>query len=1421
MAGKVSHVLSEELETKVAIGNIRIGLFNRAVLDDVFIQDLSGDSLLSAARLSSKIHIWDLFHGRVKIDNLQLFGYTIHLRKRTAEEPYNFQFIIDKFSSNDSTSTPLDISISDIVIRRGSIFHSLDYEPLSDGFSIAHCHFSDVALEASLDSLTNDNIQAVIKELSFTEKSSTLTLEKLKATIDVRQNSAHLSDVELDLPNTHISLDLVAHTDGDGQWKDYEHLNTSLSLKGSVLPTDFAALIPRSYLPQQSISIDIATTLRHRQIELSKLLLDGEDFSLDAQAQGTLNTKDTTLIVPITNLDLTIHHLKTNRHFYEPILTQKSKKDGQTILSPEVTAKLLSIDNIEMSGRLQSREALTHNKADINLTTSIGSAEVDLELVEKDLFNLQAKTSDLQITKLFADNDEFPVDNLNLDINLKGSLKSPSVSGLVSATDLILKGETFDKVVADVNLSPRTIKVNAGVDDKEYRFRLNADLLGNQDIKFNSDLLDQIQGYVALNDVNIHTDKYNYDQNALNISLSNDQHGHHMLISSDFMDAHADGHFRYQDLPAMAQALLHEALPSVIPPASHFSNNAQSNVTLSVNLWDSTPLKEFIDVNLSLIEPGFIEGSIDGSRKHMSLHADFPHAIYGNEDLRAVSALLRQNGDSLTSFFTLQRMMESGPIDITLEAGARSDNVYTILTWNNNNAPSLRGTISATSVFSKAQNGKLDTNILLHPSQVVISDTVWNVHPAEIFVHNNAVSVHDFQVSQLGRHLSVNGRLSKDPSDTLFADLRAINLQYVFGLIDFHDVEFAGLATGKVKAHNLFTDINVDADLRVDDFTLNNGLLGQLYVTGGFGRKDDRAIDLDAYIHEPTHGDISHVTALIKPGHEPGRGLDLNIFAKRLNTYFLNDFTQSIFTDLQGQASGYAHLHGPFKRLNLEGELALDTLALTVDALGTRYHLLGGDSVHLHNGGISLLNIQVYDKYHLTDNRRHQATLNGELSYQHFKNLSYDFNIAAHDLLGYDFRDFGDQTFYGTVFAEGNVHLSGQPGALNVDLKCRPTAGTVFTYNVSSPESTTDNEFITFKSKDAPNTATLPLQEKASDSSQADIASEETELDDERSDMRINFDLDITPDAQMRLLMDQRSEDYINLFGDGHIRANFYNKGRFQMYGTYRVDHGTYRLSLQDVIRKDFQFQQGSTITFGGDPLKGDLNLQAIYTVPSVSLNDLTVGSNFSASNVRVNCLMNIGGRPEQPQITFDFDIPNVNEDEKQMVRSLISTEEERNLQVIYLLGIGRFYTYGLAADQSQTNAAVQSLLSSTLSGQLNNLLTNAIGNGNWNFGTNLSTGTQGWTDVDVEGMLSGRLLNNRLLINGTFGYRDTPIANTNFIGDFDVQWLLTPSGNLSLKAYSETNDRYFTKSALTTQGIGIQVKKDFNTLRELFRRRK
>jgi len=177
------------------------------------------------------------------------------------------------------------------------------------------------------------------------------------------------------------------------------------------------------------------------------------------------------------------------------------------------------------------------------------------------------------------------------------------------------------------------------------------------------------------------------------------------------------------------------------------------------------------------------------------------------------------------------------------------------------------------------------------------------------------------------------------------------------------------------------------------------------------------------------------------------------------------------------------------------------------------------------------------------------------------------------------------------------------------------------------------------------------------------------------------------------------------------------------------------------------------------------------------------------------------------------------------MVTSIINSEEEMNQQVLYLLAVGRFYTQtnnnNLAdgtQQQSQTSLAMQSLLSGTLSQQINNVLSTVINNNNWNFGANISTGDEGFNNAEYEGILSGRMLNNRLIFNGQFGYRDNSNATTSFIGDFDLSYLLLPNGNLALKVYNQTNDRYFTRNSLNTQGIGVMMKKDFNGWRDLFR---
>ena len=205
---------------------------------------------------------------------------------------------------------------------------------------------------------------------------------------------------------------------------------------------------------------------------------------------------------------------------------------------------------------------------------------------------------------------------------------------------------------------------------------------------------------------------------------------------------------------------------------------------------------------------------------------------------------------------------------------------------------------------------------------------------------------------------------------------------------------------------------------------------------------------------------------------------------------------------------------------------------------------------------------------------------------------------------------------------------------------------------------------------------------------------------------------------------------------------------------------------------------------------------------------------------------MDVTGTPNSPKVNFDIDFPSLSADLKQMIYSIINAGEEKNQQVLYLLAVGRFY-YGqdnnsssmgdLSQQHNQTSLAMQSILSGRISQQLSSVLSTVVDNKNWNLGANISTGTEGLQNAEYEGLLSGRLLNNRLLVNGKFGYRDNANATTNFIGDFDLKYLLFPNGNMAITVYNKTNDRYFTRNSLNTQGIGLIMKKDFNGLNDLF----
>ena len=691
-------------------------------------------------------------------------------------------------------------------------------------------------------------------------------------------------------------------------------------------------------------------------------------------------------------------------------------------------------------------------------------------------------------------------------------------------------------------------------------------------------------------------------------------------------------------------------------------------------------------------------------------------------------------------------------------------------------------------------------------------NTPWNILPTTILYHDKHVNIDKFSVRHEDQFLTIDGIASESNGDSVLVNMRDIDIEYVLNLVNFHAVEFGGKATGGGVLRGILGNLQADAQLSVRDFEFQHGGLGTLNATVNWNKEKEQ-IDINALAD---NGPFSKtfINGYVSPTHDY---LNLDIKAQGSSLDFAQSFTETFIDDIDGKADGTVKLAGPLSALNLYGTLTLNGRA-HVSTLNCTYEMRN-DTLELTRNEIAFKDCHIYDIY------GNEAILTGGIHHNDLSELTYDLYVEAKKLLAYDFRSFGDDTFYGTVYANGNVAIHGRENSLLIEADVTPQQGTIFVYNAASPDMITDQEFIewgtnensTIRQRDA------SAQHNDSEDSQYAINSQA----EQRSDVTLRIKINCTTDATVRLLMDQNTNDYITVKGTGDLQTSFYNKGGFNMFGTYRISEGTYGITIQNIIKKNFVFKEGSSVIFAGDPMDARLDMQAQHTVNGVSLSDLNVGKSFT-NTVRVNCLMNITGQPRAPILDFDLDILNVNSEEKQLVRSFINGQEEMRQQVIYLLAVGRFYSQGAnnATESEQarnsTSLAMQSLLSGTLSGQINSVLNSVIKSNNWNFGANISTGDEGWNNAEYEGLISGRLLNNRLLINGQFGYRDrATTATPSFIGDFDIRYLLYPSGNLALKVYNQSNDRYFTKSSLNTQGIGIIMKKDFNGWRDLFRKRK
>jgi hypothetical protein len=1437
-ANVLSQSLSEFLETKVLIGDVRPGLFNRLIIDNVKIYDQQDSLMLNASRIAAKIRILPLLEKKVHIDNAQIIGANITLYKEDAQSPLNCQFLIDKLSKKDDDSkSKANIQIGTLLTRRSSVRYNIWSIPKTqDKYDFNHLYFKNIDINTKVLVHLPDTLNVDLKRLSFIEENG-LSVNHLSFMLEANNKNAKLSDFSLKTNHSRLTIPQLCanfpYIPTEGDIKNWiRETNIEGKVDAQVTPSDFRCFANKLQFFNDNINFEGECITQGENLFLPYFTLSDGNQNIHLEANAKVQNLTSTPSISINGLQL-----KTSKNIQQ-FLTKNLQGEER-----ELSPYLSNVGNISTEGSI--RYSNNTVDADLNTTTQLGSITLQGKLADKDRIQAKVSSAKFNLGQLFSSNGK-PNDlgNIIFTAEAKGHLHGQDNKLELSFESLInslvfrnheyrnialsgtTRGNTYNasidladldgslqiKALADLqkdrkniqctgtlsNLSPYHLNLTKSQEDIKYSANLDAD------IDFMD--VDHIAGDIVISDATIFSEQNGSTMiDSIRISSKYDEEGQRFAVYSPVVNATAIGHFKWKDLAPAFLNITHQALPSIFPEPLHKSSS-ENDIAFTISAKDTTILRSLIGTEIRIPETAVIQGEMSNTTQRITLNANIPQLYYAGNDLKHTELHLESYKNIIQTSLKTERIMKGKATELNLNAYANQDKLMTRLDWDNHKTPAMSGNINLIGYFHRDLSDRQAIEGVINKSNIIINDTTWTLLPAHINFHDNVIDVENVKLECENRHIAVSGRVSKESTDTLTADLNQIDLAYIFDMVNFHSVDFEGKATGLVYATSVFKKPNIDGYLHIHDFLLNGAPMGDADAYCNWGSKG-KTITLDAHMRDIATKQQTSVSGTITPGKEEGSGLDLYIRANRTNIAFLDKWTKDIFQNLKGSVSGWTRLHGPFKLFAMEGDLMLNEASMRVKSLGVDYHT-AGDSVIMRPGNIWLKNITIHDSYSNHADSEHSAIVDGHLIYDRFTNMRYEFNATANNILGYDFHDFGDANFYGTVFADGQLKLTGQPGILNVDVNVTPREKTILVYKVASPETLTEAGFITYVShKDS----TSALQPKADITEKAN------------TDIHINFNLDVNPQATLKLIMDQRSGDYINIAGNGHILANFYNKGKFQMYGTYRIDNGIYKMSLQDVIRKDFQFQRDGSIIFGGNPMQASLNLKANYTVPNVSLDDLATSS-LGLANTRVDCIMNIGGIAGAPEVTFDFDLPNANEDEKKMVRSMINTEEERNMQVIYLLGIGRFYSYGAQYQEKgsrvQSSMAINSFLSSTLSSQFNQILSNAVGSNNWSFGTNLRTGETGWDQLDVEGILSGRILNNRLLLNGNFGYRESYYSTNNFIGDFDIQYILTRNGDFSLKAYNKTNDRYFVQSSLTTQGLGIQFKRDFNNWKEAFKKK-
>ena len=1394
-----------------------------------------GEKVLEASNLTAGFKLMPALKNKWILTTVRLFGVTCNIKKETSQDKTNIQFIIDALSGDSKSDSDPELQIHSILIRRGNITYDImDKDNTSQTFNPNHINLSNISGKLSVSHYSKDSLNAKVSKLSFSEISG-LNVDKLSFNITGNKDSLSIENFALTLPHSSIFIPAagIQITDSLSQIVDKSLLAIDLA-PSKIAPKDFAFLTP--LLKDFSDIIDISANISGfvNSISLGKLDLT---YGNEVSFSGNMDLKN------VANKNEELYLFGQVQHLNVTTEGLRRVSNNFKNLNIAIPEPVMNIGELNFKGEISG---FTDNLVAFgNLSSPIGAVQMDMLIgysQNRDTsmyLKGNIASSDLQISSLFEEGNPFgkvrfsteisftqtPRKNISGTINaqvneieykgynyeniyLSGKFKDNEYEGLIHVNDpngeLEIQGlfrnenekSMFDFMASISNFHPDKLNITDKYDNPNISLGINANFTGNNPDDFN--------GYIEIENLSFYTAKDSFLTNGFRIETSANEIMHkRMAISSDIINGEITGMYSFSSLIPELFETAGEHLPSLMnvinkEKAIERNNAFDYNFTIE----NTENISKALKLPLTVLQKANIYGNYNSATNSLFTEINAPLFNIGKMSLEKGVLRIENTNEAINvnldvSQYTKNNIHNS----INFTSSAKDDNINARLSWASDKDEKFEAEIKASALFiedtDNEGNKKLRTEITIPPAQIILKDSLWNIEPASVTISDGDISIDNFFVTKENQHLHINGIISSNPQKTLFLELKDIEISYIFDILNNPALHFGGLTTGTINVRDLPGSMMIDGRLEVEDFSFHNAVQGKLNLSSEWDNDRQGILLLGSiYKNDSTWTDVNGYIFPI--GKEQGYSLYFD--ANEINIAFLHKYMHAFSDNINGKGFGHAHLYGSFSDVFIEGQTYVKDVNMKINALSTSYTF--SDSVYLEKNYIRTKNTTVYDK------EGNSGKLDFTLRHNSFKDMKYDLDIKADKILVYDIPERVNPEMYGKVYTSGTARIEGTEENILIEGNVRSDAGTSVGFNFSEKSTVKDFDFISFVEK---------TDEK--------IPEETDKNEDKRKKNRpnmgyqLNFLVDVTPDAQIELMMDPASGGKIRGNGSGNIHVQYGNQGDVQIFGNYLISGGSYNFNLQQVIRKRFNIRDGSIVTFRGDPMSANLDISAIYNL-TANIQDLDEAliKETASPSILVNCILQIDGRLQNPNITFDLELPNSNAELERQVKSFIDTEDMMTRQIIYLLVLNKFYTPDYSRNEYRTSE-FSAVASSALSAQLSNILSSLTDK--VQIGTNIRSRQDGIKDTEVEMLLSSQLLNNRLLFNGNFGYKDNYIQTNAFVGEFDLEYKLTRSGEVNLKAYNHANDLYRYSKSLTRQGVGIMLRKDFTILSDIFRRKK